>query len=185
MSKKSAAEVFTEYRKRLLQFIRSHVGQFEDAEDILSEVFYQFARVNDTIKPIENTAAWLYKSARNKIIDSYRKKKDESLPEFNDDSLNEDVFDEISDLLYGEESNPETEIIRSLLFEEIFTAIDDLPAEQREVFTMTEFQNFSIKEVSEKTNTPVNTVLSRKHYAVKFLRKRLEELYCDVISIRN
>ena len=182
MSKKSAGEVFTNYSKRLLKFIRSRVGRPEDAEDILSEVFYQFARVNDTIKPIENTAAWLYRAARNRIIDNYRKKKDAALPEHYDEN-DDDVFDEISDIIYGEEATPETQTIRALIFEEIETAIDDLPQEQREVFIMTELLDFSVKETAEKTHTPVNTVLSRKHYAVKFLRKRLNELYGDVMAI--
>ena len=182
MAKNSVPEVFSEYSKRLLQFIRSRVRRPEDAEDILSEVFYQFARVNNSVNPVENAAAWLYKTARNKIIDSYRKKKNDPLPEFYGED-DEDAFDEISDLLYGAESTPETELIRSLLIEEIFGAINDLPAEQREIFKMTEFHNYSVKETAEKTNTSVNTVLSRKHYAVTFLRKRLMELYSDVMAL--
>ena len=179
MAKNSVPEVFSEYSRRLLRFIRSRVSRFEDAEDILQDVFYQFARVND---PVENAAAWLYRAARNRIIDNYRKKKDETLPEPYDEEDDEDVFDEISEIIYGEESTPETEAIRSLLLEEIQTAIDDLPKEQREVFEMTELLDFSVKEVAEKTHVPVNTVLSRKHYAVKFLRKRLEELYSRVVE---
>ena len=171
MSKKSAADVFAEYNKRLLQFIRSRVSRLEDAEDILQDVFYQFARVNDVINPIENTAAWLYRAARNKITDHYKKKKDEY------------IFDEIADIIYSEDTMPETEMFRALFSEEIQTAINDLPKEQREVFEMTELLDFSVKEVAEKTNTPLNTVLSRKHYAVKFLRKRLEELYNDVMVL--
>ena len=184
MSKKSVTEAFSNYRSRLLQFIRSRVRVLEDAEDILSDVFYQFARVNDTINPIENTAAWLYRAARNRIIDNYRKKNNEaSLEFFDDDNDDEDFINEITDIIYGEDATPETEAIRALLFEEIQTAIDDLPEEQREVFEMTELLDFSVKETAEKTHTPVNTVLSRKHYAVKFLRKRLAELYRDVMAL--
>ena len=177
MAKRPAPAVFREYSKKLLNFINSQVSRIEDAEDILQDVFYQFSRVNDQLNPIENTAAWLYRAARNRIINHYKKKKDESLPGFYDADDNEYIFDEIADILYGEETTPETEMLRSLVFEEIQTALADLPKEQREVFEMTELLDFSVKEAAEKIQAPVNTVLSRKHYAVKFLRKRLEELY--------
>jgi len=183
MAKNSVAEVFTGYRDRLLKFIRSRVGVLEDAQDILQDVFYQFARVNDVINPIENVSAWLYRAAGNRIIDHHRKKKDEPFPASYDEDDDEYICGEIADILYGEETTPETEMFRSLVFEEIQTALADLPKEQREVFEMTELLDFSVKETAEKTHTPVNTVLSRKHYAVKFLRKRLEDLYSDVMSL--
>jgi RNA polymerase sigma factor (sigma-70 family) len=91
------------------------------------------------------------------------------------------IVDEIADIVYGEEATPETELFRVLILEEIHTALTELPKEQREVFEMTELLDFSVKEVAEKTKTPVNTVLSRKHYAIKHLRKRLEELYISLI----
>jgi RNA polymerase sigma factor (sigma-70 family) len=175
------AQTFTSFSRRLLNFIRSRVSRIEDAEDILQDVFYQFSSVNDMINPIENISAWLYRAARNKIIDHRRKKKDEPLPASYDEDNDEYIFDEIADIIYGEDATPETEMLRSLVFEEIKTALADLPKEQREVFEMSEFLDFSVKEIAEKTHTPVNTVLSRKHYAVKFLRKRLEELYGDVM----
>ena len=174
------AEVFTSFRQRLLNFINTRVSRIEDAEDILQEVFYQFTRVNNLINPIENISAWLYRTARNRIIDHYKKKKDDSLPASYDED-NDDVFDEISDIIYGEEATPEMEMLRSLVFDEIQTALADLPEEQREVFELTELLDYSVKEAAEKTHAPVNTVLSRKHYAVKFLRKKLRELYDDVI----
>jgi RNA polymerase sigma factor (sigma-70 family) len=183
MPKKSDANAFTEYRKRLLNFIRSRVSRMEDAEDIFQEVFYQFSKVNNKLNPIENISAWLYRAARNRIINQYKKKKDEPLPASCDEDDEGYIFDEIADILYGEETTPETEMFRAMIFEEIQTALADLPKEQREVFEMTELLDFSVKEVAEKTKTPVNTVLSRKHYAVKFLRKRLEELYNEVMSL--
>jgi RNA polymerase sigma factor (sigma-70 family) len=164
-----------------LSFINSRVSQVEDAEDILQEVFYQFTNANNLINPIENISAWLYRAARNRIIDHYKKKKDEPLPASYDEDDDEYIIDEISDIIYGEEATPEIEMLRSLVFEEIQTALADLPKEQRKVFELTELLDYSVKEVAEKTNTPVNTVLSRKHYAVKFLRERLQELYDDVI----
>jgi len=110
--------------------------------------------------PIDNTVAWLYKVARNKIIDHRKKKKEEALSSYYNEDDDEYIFEEIADL-YEDEA------------EEIQAAITELPKEQREVFEMTELQDLSVKEVAELTNTPVNTVLSRKHYAVKYLRKRL------------
>jgi RNA polymerase sigma factor (sigma-70 family) len=176
------AEIFVNFKQKLLNFISSRVNRIEDAEDILQDVFYQLSRVNDMINPIENISAWLYRAARNRIIDHYKKKKDEPLPASYDEDEDEYIIDEIADIIYGEEATPETEMLRSLVFEEIQTALVDLPKEQREVFEMTELLDFSVKEAAEKTKTPVNTVLSRKHYAVKFLRKRLEELYSDVME---
>jgi len=182
MAKQSVVETFKSYQQRLLRFISSRVNRIEDAEDILQDVFYQLSRVDDLINPIENISAWLYRAARNKIIDLHKKKKDEPLPASYDEDTDEYILDEIADIMYGEEATPETEMLRSLVFEEIQTALADLPKEQREVFEMTELLDFSVKEAAEKTKTPVNTVLSRKHYAVKFLRKRLEELYSDVME---
>jgi len=175
-------ETFVSLRQRLMNFIRVRVKRIEDAEDILQDVFYQFTRVNNAINPIENISAWLYRAARNKIIDHRRKKKDEPLPASYDEEDDEYIFDEITDIMYGKETTPETEMLRSLVFEEIQTALADLPKEQRQVFEMTELLGFSVKETAEKTHTPVNTVLSRKHYAVKYLRKRLGELYGDVMG---
>ncbi|MDR0320160.1 MAG: sigma-70 family RNA polymerase sigma factor [Treponema sp.] len=178
----TVAQTFSEYRERLLKFIRSRVRALEDAEDILQDVFYQYANVNSIISPIENTSAWLYKVARNRIIDQHKKKKDEPLPAQYDEDEDDYIVDEIADIIYGEETTPETEMFRALFLEEIQTALSELPKEQREVFEMTEFLDFSVKEVAEKTKTPVNTVLSRKHYAVRHLRNRLKELYNSLVT---
>jgi RNA polymerase sigma factor (sigma-70 family) len=187
MSHNSVTEIFAEYRERLLKFIRARTGVLEDAEDILQDVFYQFARMDSGLlgslsKPVEQTAAWLYRAARNRIIDKNRKKKDEPLPAYYDEDEDEYIFDEITDIVYGAETTPETEHLRSLILEEIKTTIDELPEEQRTVFELTEIAGFSVKEVAEKMHAPLNTVLSRKHYAVKRLRKRLAELYSDVMG---
>ncbi|MDR1108411.1 MAG: sigma-70 family RNA polymerase sigma factor [Spirochaetaceae bacterium] len=188
MTRHSAADVFKAYRERLLTFIRSRVRTLEDAEDILQDVFYQFTRVEDRANPVEQTAAWLYRAARNKIIDSGRKKKDAPLPVFRggygeDEKDNEEyVFDNIADILYGQETTPETECLRALLLAEIQSALDELPEEQRTVFELTEIMGLPAKEAARGTHAPLNTVLSRKHYAVKHLRKSLAELYADLIS---
>ena len=182
MAKNSVVHIFKSYQQKLLNFIRNRVGLLEDAEDILQDVFYQFSRVDNLINPIENISAWLYRAARNRIINHYKSKKYELLLPSYDEDESENIFDEIADILYGEETTPETVLLRSLVIEEIEIALTNLPKEQREVFEMTELLDFSVKEVSEKTHTPINTVLSRKHYAVKFLRKRLEELYRDITT---
>jgi RNA polymerase sigma factor (sigma-70 family) len=185
MAHNSAAEVFNTCRERLLAFISSRVRSIEDAEDILQDVFYQFTRVNDPANPVEWAAAWLYRAARNRIIDSGRKKKDAPLPvsrdEYGEDG-DEYIFDDIADILYGKETTPETEYLRALILEEIQSALDELPEEQRTVFELTEIAGLPVKDIARNTHTPVNTVLSRKHYAVKHLRKSLAELYTDWIN---
>ena len=173
------AQTFAEYRERLLKFIRSRVRALEDAEDILSEVFCNFARVNELANPVEQTAAWLYRAARNKIIDHYKKKKDVPFSLFvdgDDSEENEDLSD-IIDILSADEATPETEALRAFVWDAIKSALDELPEAQRDIFIQTEFEGLAVKEIAEKTGVPVNTLLSRKHYAVKFLRERLREVY--------
>jgi RNA polymerase sigma factor (sigma-70 family) len=173
----SVAKTFTEYRERLLKFIRSRVHVLEDAEDILSEVFYNFARVNDLANPVEQTAAWLYRAARNRIIDHYKKKKDISFSALaDDDDSGDDDLSDFVDILSADETTPETETLRALVWDAIKNALDELPQAQRDIFIQTEFEGLPVKEIAEKTGVPVNTLLSRKHYAVKYLRKRLLDL---------
>jgi len=178
--------IFKTYRQRLLKFIQSRVNLPEDAEDIMQEVFYQFTRqftgIDDAADPIQNASAWLYRAARNKIIDHYKKKKNAPLPGFYDEEEDEYMIDEISDIMFGEEAGPATDLLRSLIMEEIERAVTDLPEEQRIVFELSELFDLPVKEIAKRTGTPVNTVLSRKHYAVQFLRKRLKELYCDFLG---
>jgi len=185
MSKNSVAQTFTEYRERLLKFIRSRLNVLEDAEDIVQEVFYQFTRVNEMTNPIEQTAAWLYRAARNKIIDYYKKKKDiplSVLADLNDSDEDDDLSD-FFDILSADETTPETEALRSFVWDAIKTAVDELPQAQREIFIQTEFEGLAVKEIAEKTGVPVNTLLSRKHYAVKNLRERLKDIYAEPLLI--
>ncbi|MDR1211065.1 MAG: sigma-70 family RNA polymerase sigma factor [Spirochaetaceae bacterium] len=167
------------YRDRLFKFIRSRTALLEDAEDILQEVFYQLARMDSLAKPLEQIDAWLYRVARNKIIDHRKKKKAAQLSVFYDE---DEILADIAGIVFGAAETPETEHLRAMIFEEIQAALDDLPEEQRDVFEQTEFLRLSVKEVAERTNTPPNTVLSRKHYAVVYLRKRLKDLYADIIT---
>jgi len=179
----NAAKIFTEYRERLVSFVRKRLESVEDAEDIVQDIFCQIARLNDTAKPIEQTTAWLFRVARNMIINHYGKKK--SIPF----SVLENMWDEdeedatgFIDALLADDKTPETELLRSALWEEIQSAIDELPAPQREVFIQTEFLYLSVKEISEKTGVLVNTLLSRKHYAVVHLRKKLKSMYAEFFA---
>jgi RNA polymerase sigma factor (sigma-70 family) len=179
IEKSSAADVFKDNGGELLRFIRRRVKSDEDAEDILQEVFYQFARAEILLMPVENIYAWLYSIARNKIIDLWRRKKEIPITDlckdgdnFTDNFLSNPVFGFISDFC-----PTESEYIKSLFWEHFEEAFDKLPQNQREVFELTEFEGVTFKELSKQTGTSINTLLSRKHYAVLSLRKNLSEIY--------
>jgi RNA polymerase sigma factor (sigma-70 family) len=165
---------FRTERKRLLDFIRSKVRNKTDAEDILEDVFYQLVSSYSVTEPIEKMTSWLFTVARNKIIDWYRKRKPASLPhEEADPSLPLNL----EDILYDSAQNPDQVYARSLVWTELADALDELPDEQKEVFVMHELEGISFKEIAEITGEPVNTLLSRKRYAILFLREQLQELY--------
>ncbi|MDR3324912.1 MAG: RNA polymerase sigma factor [Spirochaetaceae bacterium] len=184
MKNNTVAQTFAAYRDRLLRFIQARTKRLEDAEDILQEVFYQYARMNDLARPIEQTAAWLYRVARNNIIDRRKKKTPAPPPIQRDEDADEDgdILDDIADIAYGAPRTPETEHLRALIFQEIDAALAELPAEQRIAFELTQIAGLTVKEVARYTHTPINTVLSRKHYAVKRLRARLARLYGDIVG---
>lgn len=172
-------EAVKNYGKRLFYFIRGKVNTDEDAEDILQDVWYQFSNVM-TSEPIEQTSAWLYRVARNRIIDKYRRQETDSLDElFSDDDETEFSF---RDILLRENTTPETEHLRNLFWKQLFSALDELPEEQRQVFTWNELEDLSFNEISERTGENINTLISRKRYAVLHLRKRLEQLYKEIIQ---
>jgi RNA polymerase sigma factor (sigma-70 family) len=173
--------VFADYRRRLENFIRLRVPAWEDAEDMVQEIFYQFIRMDSLARPVERTAAWLYQVARNMISNWRAKKRDEPYPvvyEKNGDA----VFQDVSDLLFDAEVTPETEYLRSLIWEELEAALAELPGGQRCIFEQTELLGIPVKEISRITGVPVNTLLSRKHYAVLRLRKRLQNLYHELMG---
>lgn len=176
------SEIVSEYGSRLTGFIRSRVKRLEDAEDIFQEVFYQLTEADRLMKPIDEMAAWLFTVARNRITDLYRKKKPELLPEFYTDEEFESIGAELGELLHNNGDTPETEYIRSLVWDELAAALADLPPEQREVFELTEFEGLPFKEIAELTGAPVNTLISRKRYAVLYLRERLNVLYDELIN---
>ena len=176
------SEIVNEYGSRLSGFIRKRVQRLEDAEDILQDVFYQLAEAERLMKPIDELTSWLFTVARNRITDLYRKKKPELLPEFYTDEDFERAGAELGELLANNGETPETEYIRSLVWDELAAALADLPPEQREVFELTEFEGLPFKEIAELTGAPVNTLISRKRYAVLYLRERLSVLYDELIN---
>jgi RNA polymerase sigma factor (sigma-70 family) len=170
------------YGKRLTGFIRKRVNRVEDVEDILQEVYYQLAEADRLFQPIDQIAAWLFTVARSRITDLYRKKKPELLAEYEADDEAGYLIDEINDLFQDHQDSPETLYLRSMVSEEIADALSDLPPEQSKVFEMAVFKGMSFKEISKETGEPVNTLISRKRYAVLYLRKRLRNLYDELIN---
>lgn len=175
--KQHIIQAVRDYGRRLFYFIRGRVNTDEDAEDILQEVWYQFANIVNT-EPIQQTGAWLYRVARNRIIDNYRRRQpNEEL--FTDVDESEFNFREI---MLMEKTNPETEHLRNFFWEQLFSALDELPEDQKQVFVWNELEDISFAEIAERTGEKINTLISRKRYAVLHLRKRLEQLYKDMIE---
>lgn len=166
-------------RKRLLDFIRRRVGSDEDAEDILQDVFYQFIAAVQ-LEPIERAAAWLYRVAGSRIIDWYRRRRHVSLDTLNAAGDSDgDTDRRVEDALFSRDDIPDIVYLRSTVWTLLTRSLNDLPAEQREVFILHELEGKSFKEIAEMTGTSVNTLLSRKRYAVLALRKQMQELYDD------
>ena len=176
----AADAAFRSERKRLFDFIRRRVRTEADAEDILADVFYQMVASYSVTEPIEKMTSWLLTVARNKIIDWYRRRKPEIFRQREDESalpLN------LEDILFDADQNPDVLYERSLLWTELADALEDLPDEQRDVFVMHELEGKSFKEIAQITSEPVNTLLSRKRYAVLYLREALQELYDDFYDL--
>jgi len=173
------SEVVTRERSRLRNFIRGRVPDPRDAEDILQEVFYELVEANRLLMPIEHVTGWLFRVARNRITDLFRKKQPES---FNDVAVadEDDELMDLEDLLPSPDAGPEALYARSVLLDELELAIDELPGEQREVFVSHELEGRSFREMAAETGVSVNTLLSRKRYAVLHLRKRLQVIYDEL-----
>ena len=168
--------IISEERSRLRNFIRRRVPDPSDVEDIVQEVFYELVEANRRLMPIEHLTGWLYRVARNRITDLFRKQKPEG---FSDAAVEDEDGDllQIEDLLPSPDAGPEALYVRNLLFEELELALDELPEEQREVFVAHELEGRSFKELSAESGVNVNTLLSRKRYAVLHLRERLQRIY--------
>lgn len=169
------------YRKKLYDFIRVRVRETADAEDILQDVFYELTASYRVLQPIEQMAAWLFRVARNKITDRYRKHKpilyDDLHSGYSEDGEERSFLEEI----LGAENDPGFGLVdNELIRESLLQALEELPQEQREVFIRHEIDQESFKEISEDLQVSINTLLSRKHYAIKFLRRKLAGLYSEM-----
>ena len=168
------AETMERDESRLRGFIRKRVLDSGDAEDVLQDVFYELIQAYRMMKPAEQMTAWLFRVARNRITDLFRRQKAVSLSDAVADDEEAQVFE---DLLPSPDAGPDAIYARNVLLEELEEALDELPANQREVFVAHEILGRSFKELSEETGTSVNTLLSRKRYAVLALRERLQEIH--------
>ena len=181
------SEIVAEERSRLRNFIRRRVPDPSDVEDIVQEVFYELVEANRLLMPIDHVTGWLFRVARNRITDLFRKKKTETFSDAAGKTFG-DFGDEggealrIEDLLPSPDAGPEALYVRSVLLDELELAIDELPDEQREVFVAHELEGRSFKELSAESGVNVNTLLSRKRYAVLHLRERLQSIYDEFMS---
>ena len=179
-------KLIAEYQPQLKSFVRHRVANREDTEDILQDVFYQLIKtINIALNPIENVSAWLYRVTRNTIINHGTKKREDELPVYQNDENDDEILKDFSEILFNNETSPspETEYLRSLVWTELENALAELPPEQRDIYELTELDGIPVKEIAEATGVSVNTLLSRKHYAVKHLRKQMKQLYQDIIIV--
>ena len=170
------ADVIAKEQSGLRSFIRRRVANDADAEDLLQEVFFELVRAHRLLLPIDFVTGWLYRVARNRITDLFRKKRPQAFSEGALETEEGELL-ELEELLPARDGGPEAEYLRNLLLDELRRAVAELPAEQREVFVAHEIEGRSFKELADETGVNVNTLLSRKHYAVKYLRHRLRALY--------
>jgi RNA polymerase sigma factor (sigma-70 family) len=175
------SEAVEQQRSRLRGFISRRVADPSDVEDILQEVFFELVEAYRLTKPIEVVGAWLFQVARNRIIDGFRKKKPEPLADLNVESEEGEMLS-IEEFLPSPDTGPEAAYTRTVLIEELEAALDELPEEQRSVFIGHEIEGRSFKELATETGVSVNTLLSRKRYAVLHLRQKLQSVYDEFLN---
>jgi RNA polymerase sigma factor (sigma-70 family) len=171
--------IFAEQRSRLRNFIRRRVPDPRDAEDILQDAFYKLVEANRLLMPIDHVTSWLFRVARNRITDLFRKKKPETFSHVSVADEDGELL-QIEDLLPSPDAGPEALYVRNALLDQLELALDELPEEQREVFVAHELDGRSFKELAAETGVSVNTLLSRKRYAVLHLRERLQSIYDEL-----
>jgi len=167
-----------DYGRQLSNFIRGRVSTNEEAEDILQDVWYQFSNVAD-IDAIDSVSGWLYQVARNRITDNFRKNKTTS---YDDHPADEEGSSFIKDMLISDSASPDEKMMRDFFWEVLFEALDELPEKQREVFVLNELENHTLQEIADLQNENLKTIISRKGYAVKHLRNRLEDMYNEFLK---
>ena len=170
------SETIQRERQHLLRFIQKRVVDRGDAEDILQDVFYELTETYRLMQPVEQVGAWLYRVARNRIVDRFRKKRPETFSELAGETRGEDAL-RFEDLLPSPDAGPEAAYARGVLLAELDDALEELPQEQREVFIANEIEGRGFRELSEETGLNINTLVSRKRYAILHLRRRLRAIY--------
>lgn len=175
-------QTFLKEKDRLLSFIRNRVSTVEEAEDILQDVFFQFVVGYETIESLDRVTSWLFSVARNKIIDRYRKESTRPRrAEFTGQTGTDDETPiTLQEILPDLGNTPEDAYLKEVLWDAIVDALDELPADQREIFILNEMEDRSFREISEETGISINTLLSRKRYAILALRKKLQTLYDEM-----
>jgi RNA polymerase sigma factor (sigma-70 family) len=175
-------QTFLREKDKLLGFIRNRVSSSEEAEDILQDVFYQFVAGFDTIESLDRVTSWLFSVARNKIIDRYR--RDAARPQRTEFGVHAGMEDDspitLEEILPDLGNTPEDSYLREMIWDAIMEALDELPQEQREIFILNEMEEKGFREISEETGVSINTLLSRKRYAILALRKKLQTLYNEI-----
>lgn len=174
-------QLFRTDRNKYLGFIRQRVRNQEDAEDILQDVFANvIAASKDVNKPIDNLASWVFTSVRNRIIDSYRKKKTDTFADLGTAEQHEEGMDTVERFLGDYSYSPEQDLVRETIWQAVLEGLEELPPEQKYVFVKNEFEGVSFREMSEEIGVNINTLLARKRYAVLYLRKKLQALYDNI-----
>lgn len=179
-NKMTVGETVKQYSRQLFSFIKGKTKTNEDAEDILQEVWYQLSRIAN-LEELENVSAWLYSVSRNKITDLYRKKKTDNLEDYSFENDEGDI--EIKDILLMDESqSPELAMFKDLFWKELKEALGELPENQRKVFIENEMEDKTLQEIADEQGENIKTIISRKGYANKHLRKKLKPLYIDILN---
>ncbi|WP_460907216.1 RNA polymerase sigma factor [Spirosoma areae] len=178
--KRTIIETVRQYGSRLSRFIRGQVKSDEDAEDILQDVWYQLSKVVD-LEGIESMSGWLFQVARNRITDTYRKKKEGALSDLMLEN-EEDGFS-FREILLADAETPEDQFFKDIFWEELMKALDELPENQRTVFVQNELEDSTLQEIADQTGENLKTIISRKRYAVQHLRKRLKTLYDELDNL--
>jgi RNA polymerase sigma factor (sigma-70 family) len=177
--KQNIIQTIKDYGARLFGFIRSRVGTDEDAEDILQDVWFQLSSQTE-VQAIESISGWLYRVAKNKIIDRSRKKKSTPLEDFSLENEDGELF--LPGFFTNNDSDPSTEEFKKIFWEELFTALDELPLKQRNVFIWNELEELTLQQIADNEHENIKTIISRKRYAVQHLRSRLENLYNEFVN---
>lgn len=178
----TVSDVILKEGNRLFNFIRKRVKSKLDAEDILQDVYFQLAKISNELNTVERMSAWLFQIARNKITDNYRKKKTINFSELDKRTSEEEGAMFFEDFISDEGDLQDDLLTRDLVWDVLDEALNELPEEQKEVFEMHEFQGLSFKEIAEITDVQVNTLLSRKRYATIHLRKKLSNVYNEILE---